>query len=121
MAKLIMKKLNGSTLVEVTVAAVILVVVFLLVSMLIADLWKSGPSERKLYAHTYLQKLAMRYKVDEPSNQYEAVLDGLKYDRKIEVYNDYPDLKVITLSLRDTTSDKVFDQIKFLYRQNAKD
>lgn len=123
MAQLMKRKLKGSTLIEVTVASVIIVVVFLLVSTLIANLWKAGPTARKLSAHSFLQQKADHYVSGEDNKNEESLPEGLKFEQKEEPYEGYADIKQVTLTLRETGSDRILDELMFLLKsdEQAKD
>ena len=115
MALLIRRKLKGSTLIEVTVASVIIVVVFLLASTLIADLWKAGPTNRKLEGHAFLEQKADHDVFGEEDTGDEADLpEGLKLEQKEAIYEGYTDVIQVTLTLRETGSGKVLDELVFL-------
>ena len=115
MAQLIRRKLKGSTLIEVTVASVIIVVIFLLASALIANLWKAGPTDRKLSGHAFLQQKADHYITGEDLTGEHALLEGLKLEQKEENYEGYADVKQVTLTLREEGSDAALDELIFLF------
>lgn len=123
MAQLMHRKLKGSTLIEVTVASVIIVVVFLLVSTLIANLWNAGPTARKLSAHSFLQQKADHYMSREDTRDEQGLPEGLKFEQKEETYEGYADIKQVTLTLRETGSDRILDELMFLLKsdEQAKD
>lgn len=121
MAKLIYKKLDGSTLVEVTVASVIIVIVFALASTLIASLWRSGPSDRKLAAHSYLMKIADDYANEKERLDEQVLPEGLKLETIEESYPDHADLVTVTLKLHDENSGDVLEQLQFLYGTDESD
>jgi hypothetical protein len=120
MAQLIFRKLKGSTLVEVTVASVIIVVVFLLASTLIANLWKTGPSQRKLAGHAFLQQKATIFLKKDVEAAEVVLPDGLAFEQVEEPYEGYSDIKQITLKLRETGSGAILDELIFLMPSDEK-
>jgi hypothetical protein len=115
MAKLIQKKLGGSTLIEVTIASVIIVIVFALASTLIASLWRSGPSERKMIANSCLLKIANHYEIEKNHLEDQTLPEGLKLEKVEEEYEGHADILMVTLKLSETNSGDVINQLLFLY------
>lgn len=120
MAQLVLKKLKGSTLVEVMVAAVIIVVIFLLASTLIAKLWQSGPSFRKLEGHGALIKVMKQYQNNAPLDTLGILPEGLEISEEKEMYNGNKDVQQVHLFLKEKDSGSTIDGVIFLVKDEEK-
>ncbi|WP_316833728.1 type II secretion system protein [Pedobacter nutrimenti] len=97
MAKLKLQKLKASTLLEVIVAMVIILIVFVMAAQIYANVVQSSPSAEQQYlratAENYFQNSL------EEKEQDSAVLpDSTKIEKKTEAYAGYTDVFLCTVT-----------------------
>ncbi|WP_410221209.1 PilW family protein [Pedobacter sp.] len=82
MAGMIHKKLKGSTLIEVLIAMVIIVVIFTVAMQVFSNVLNSGISFKKLQVQNQMEQLAYEIKQQGYLKQNELLLDSINYQFK---------------------------------------
>ncbi len=83
MAKLIHKKLKASTLIEVLIAMVIIMVVFAIAMQVFGNVLRTGVSYKKLQAQSQMQLLSEEVKKNGYLEEAEVTIDSINYQLSI--------------------------------------
>ncbi|MEE1945908.1 type II secretion system protein [Pedobacter sp. KR3-3] len=83
MAKLINKKLEASTLIEVLIAMVIIMVVFAIAMQVFGNVLRTGVSYKKLQAQNQMQLLSEQVKKNGYVEEAEVKIDSISYQLSI--------------------------------------
>lgn len=119
MAGLANKRLDGSTLVEVLIALVIIMVVFTIATAVFSNVLSGGVSMRQIQANTQMEKLRLHFQDSTVVDQQNLSIDSIKYQ---VVFMDSASAGLTLVEISATDHEKSVGKIKFLkaMNQNAK-
>ena len=80
MVRLATRKLEGSTLIEVLIAMVIIVVIFTIAMQVFANVMQTGVSFKKLQVQQQLRILAQEVKMGKQVNEEFVIIDSIAYE-----------------------------------------
>lgn len=83
MVKLIRKKLKGSTLIEVLIAMVIIVVIFTIAMQVFSNVMQTGVSFRNIKVQNQMMAIAQEVRETGVVPQETLVIDSIAYELKI--------------------------------------
>ncbi|MES2113016.1 MAG: hypothetical protein V4577_29975 [Bacteroidota bacterium] len=105
---------KASTILEVVVSMVIIVVVFGIAMMIYSNVVRSSPSAKKLKAELILQETMIKLQQQPDSTAQSTIVDDFKIEQKIEPYNGNPALLKIGLTAFDQNQQKVAELQKVI-------
>jgi len=97
MVKLIHKKLRGSTLIEVLIAMVIIVVIFTIAMQVFSNVMQTGVSFRNIKVQNQMMAIAQEVRETGVVPQETLVVDSISYELKIaaEGPSGLPELEIL--------------------------
>jgi type II secretory pathway pseudopilin PulG len=111
MAKLIRKRLDGATLIEVLIAMVIIMAVFSIAIAVFSNVLSSGVSSRQIQANAEMERLRLQILNDTTLNQSHLLIDSIDYD-VVFMESNTPGLTLVEIKAIDHR--KLKGQLKFL-------
>jgi type II secretory pathway pseudopilin PulG len=113
MAKLIKKKIEGATVIEVIIAMVIIMVVFVIAMKVFANVLNTGVSFRDIQVQNQLNVLSKKVEEQGYVENSLVQIDGVNY----ELIEKGSELKNIsTLEIKATQQGKLIGKVKTLFR-----
>lgn len=88
MVRLIRKRLEGSTLMEVLIAMVIIVVVFTIAMQVFSNVMRTSVSSTKIKVENQMRAIAEEIKVKGHGEDETRILDSVRYELKIVPTNE---------------------------------
>ncbi len=108
--------INASTILEVIISMVIIIVVFGIAMMIYANIMQSSLSVKKMYAEAILKKqLILAEKDSANMSNASIVIDDFRIEQQATTYDGNNDLIEIQLSAYDNNQNKVAELNKILY------
>ena len=115
MAGFILKKVNGSSLIEVVVAMVIVVAVFSMGITIYSNVLKSSVSIKSVYAKSVLSQLLKQSSASAQLGNKTFTHEGLIIKKEVSIYNNQPSLKEVHLIALDEKQGKLAEIRKVVY------
>lgn len=101
MAKLISNKVNASTLLEVIVAMVIIMVVFVIATGIYTNVIKSSPSIKQQQARALAAGIIQQSKIDHDWTESQVQVDSITLQKEVLPYEGYVDLILIKVTAKE--------------------
>jgi len=117
MAEIKKGKLKASTLLEVIIAMVIILVIFSLAVGVYNNVLSASPSIKKQQAQAITEGMITRSINEENWNDEQTNQEGITLEKKVVPYASYPDLVVITITA--TTEGKVLNQSRQVVKKTT--
>lgn len=105
---------KASTILEVVVSMVIIVVVFGITMMIYSNVMRYSPSAKKLKAELILQETMIKLQQQPGSVVESTIIDDFKIEQKTEPYGGNPALLKILLTAFDQNQQKVAELQKVI-------
>ena len=97
-------KLKGSTLLEVVIAMVIIMLVFGIAMMIFANVTQSSLSLKKTRARALLNEIMLNAEKIKGNNTQSLAIDDFRIEQVVKNYNEDPNLTEIELTAYDENS-----------------
>jgi type II secretory pathway pseudopilin PulG len=91
-------KIKASTLLEVIVAMVVILIVFVLATGIYANVMGSSPSVKQQQVKALMSGLIVKSITDSNWNDEEIMIDSISLIKKVLPYQDYADLKLLEVN-----------------------
>ncbi|WP_214228797.1 hypothetical protein [Pedobacter sp. B4-66] len=101
MAKLTTGKVKASTLLEVIVAMVVIMVVFVIATGIYTNVIKSSPSIKQQQARALASGLIEQSKLEHDWAGKILLVDSITLQKEVVPYQDYSDLLLITVTAKE--------------------
>lgn len=101
MAKLISNKVNASTLLEVIVAMVVIMIVFIIATGIYTNVIKSSPSVKQQQARALAIGVIQQSKLDHDWTESIAQVDSITLQKEVAPYGEYADLILIKVTAKE--------------------
>lgn len=101
MAKLTSHKVKASTLLEVIVAMVVIMVVFVIATGIYTNIIKSSPSIKQQQGRALASGLIEQSKLEHDWTEKSLLVDSIALQKEVVPYQDYSDLLLITVTAKE--------------------
>jgi len=113
--KLIPTKVKASSILEVVISMVVIVVVFTIAMAIFANVGRLALTGRKLKAQGLLNEVLLTVKQNPVIGTATSTSDGLKIEQEITRYNNTDNLYQVNLMAYDENGDKVAELKEVFY------
>jgi hypothetical protein len=111
-------RIRASSLLEVIISMVIILLVFTMAMMISANVMRSSLSVKKINAQAVLHELLGKAEQDKEASTNSFMIDSLRIDQVVKPYNETPALLEIHLIAFDTNQEKVAELQKVVINKN---
>jgi prepilin-type N-terminal cleavage/methylation domain-containing protein len=95
-------KVKGSTLIEVLVAMIILVICLGIATIIILNISKSGNTSLKLFAEQYAEQLIEQSKINCDYRNVTIETEGIIIEKQVKSYKNLDGIAELTITVFDT-------------------
>jgi type II secretory pathway pseudopilin PulG len=111
-------RVKASTILEVIISMVIILLVFTIAMMISANVMRSSLSAKKISAQATLHELLIKAEQSKNLTSQTLTVDDLRIEQKIDPDINYPDLWNIHLIAYDINQEKITELQKLIINKN---
>lgn len=111
-------RIKASTILEVIISMVIIMLVFTIAMMISANVIRSSLSVKKLYAEAVLQDLLIKAEQSQETNTQTFNIDDLRIEQEVKPDINFSNLLNIHLTAYDINSGKIAEVQKKVINKN---
>lgn len=101
MARLITSKVKASTLLEVIIAMVVIMIIFVIATGIYTNIIKSSPSIKQQQGRALALGIVQQSKLEQDWVEKSILVDSITLQKEVVPYLDYQDLLLITVTAKE--------------------
>jgi len=111
-------KVKASTILEVVVSMVIIILVFGIAMMIYSNVLRLSLSVKKIKAQAILQEILLKEEQAKEHSTQSITVDDLRIEQEVKSYNEDSHLTEIHLTAYDTNNQKITELQKVMSNKN---